>query len=183
MRFTWTGSFRIVLLVIAFAAICGVGYLFSKSGFSMRYANRGDIDEIQEHQIEIYKMFEAVNRQINQIHGDYQRVGHYISGHDFRHPTDFCPECGMLFELNKRKNEIDQRIINLSEEQEELKQSGLQDSKEFKDKTEEINRLTIERGLVDKHLYSSDQRAIEVNKVMRNHRLIGGTFSPNPKGN
>lgn len=163
-------------IIILFAFISLICYSLSKSGFSMRYANRGDIDEIQEHQIEIYNLMARQNEQIHQIHGDYQRVCHYISGHDFRHPTDFCPECGLLFDLNKRKDEVNTRVINLAEEQEELTQSGLKDSKEFKDNIEEINRLTIEHGLLNKHLYSADQRAIEVNKVMRKHRLIGGKF-------
>lgn len=182
MKFSWEGTVRVGAIIIAFIALGLIGWAISTSYVTMRYANRGDINEIQEHQVEIYKMLEAVNRQIGQVHADYQRVGHYISGHDFHHPTDFCPVCSMLYDLNKRKEELNQRTIILSEEQEELKQSGLKDSKEYKDKTAEINKIMAELGLLNKYLFNEDERAIEVNKIMRKQRLIGGNFSPDPKG-
>ncbi len=169
--------------LILFAVAVNWGAYTFRSSIASYPMTQADYKELVEHIIEHYKMNESINRQLGQVHGDYQRVTHYVSGHDFRQPTDFCPECALLFEINKRKEEVNQRTIILAEEQEELKQSGLKDSKEYKDKTDEINRLTIEAGLINKHLYSADQRAIEVNKVMRKHRLIGGNFNPDPKGN
>lgn len=166
-----------VLIIVLFVGILILGPVYKLVRMNVQTT---ELAEMNEHIIEIYNRLVDVNRNTSQVHSDYMRVNHYISGHDFRHPTDYCPECGLLKELEKREVELDTRIMVLADELEELKQSGLQDSPEFKVKAEEINRCTIEEMSLNKHLHSADQRAIEVNKVMRDKRLVGNKgFVPN----
>lgn len=166
----------IIFGIILFAVLvnwCAFTYRESIASYPM---TQTDYKEMQEHQIEIYKLIARQNEQIGQVHTDYLRVGHYISGHDFHHPTDFCPQCGLLQVLDKRGDELNTLVINLSEENAEMAVSGLKDSPKYKENVETMNKAIVEQEKIKSHLFSEDGRAVEVNKIMRKHRLIGGKF-------
>ena len=159
------------------ALTIGYGLFSFRESVPMYPATQADIASVNENIIEIYKQNAGMFHSLSQVHLDYMRLGHYISGHDFRHPTDFCPECGLLEALSLTEHQLNERVIALSETNLGLTDTGKGNSDEYKQNVEEINRLMIEQTLVKKHLYSADERAKEVNMIMRDKRLIGNRGS------
>lgn len=80
-----------------------------------------------------------------------QRTFHYAAGHDYKTPVFFCPECYLIADLVKRREEIYNEMIELSEFVKNNPDSPL-----IEEKNDKIEQLSIEEQQITKHIYRSD---------------------------
>lgn len=137
------------------------------------------VDKIQEEINAIYGLIEGGNSTKFTIMDTEMRIFHYISGHDFRHPIDHCPECGLLEQLSIRKKEVNDEIVALSEYV-----VNHPDDPYNVEKNKKINELTIEANYVTRYILGSSDRAKELGKLMykriaeENREAVLGTPEP-----
>lgn len=163
--------FLVIMVVMAY-----VPYRFRHNipFYPMMQADVQELKSSQDEQlISIYKLVESINNRMYMQTNNYMTLTHYISGHDFRHPTNHCPECGLLQALNKREKELDDTINSLVIKNQELEDNDKRGSLDWSQNTDALTKLTAERVLVKQHLYNMDERAKAVNKIMRDHKLEG----------
>ena len=119
---------------------------------------------IEKIQTDIAKIDQAID---NANHTTYTmmdtefRIMHYIEGHDFNHPVMSCPECGMVKELEKRKLEVSEEIVKLSEFI-----ANNPNDPTVAEKTILVNELEIESNFVTRYIASSTNRAKQLGKIM-----------------
>lgn len=117
----------------------------------------------------IYGLINSGNGTSYSIMDYQQRCYHYIAGHDFRHPVLGCPECGLIGQLEKRKNVLYSETVRISES---LTASGedngpIRDRDEHDRLVERLSAIQAELNEVEQHVHTSDARAIEVGKQMK----------------
>ena len=114
---------------------------------------------------EVNKNIDLNNITQNNILDHHGRLLHYISGHNSSKFVFFCPECALLKELNIRVNKIDDRIHELSEFL-----ALHPEDPTFAEKQKEIIALTEESVLANQKIFSADERAKELSKIITNMR-------------
>lgn len=136
--------------------------------FTVGHKVSSKFNEIDEHLVSLYDLNNRNSHTLIKVRDDYAGLTHYISGHDYRHPINSCPECGLLQQLYMMEVALEEQTEKLAEANSELDPS----SKEYKNNQEVIDKLLLEKMQIKKHLFSMDERAKEVNKIMRDHRII-----------
>lgn len=171
----------IVLLtgfIFSLSIVCGAWYMLMAFREYIPFAPvmQADIQQINEHFVSLYDLTNRNSKTIIKCRDDYASLTHYISGHDYRHPIEYCPECGLLQQLDIMEDFLDESCQKLA-----VINDGLdKNSKEYKNNQEVIDKFTVEKLQIKKHLFSMDERAKEVNKIMRDHRITGNeTVEPN----
>lgn len=155
-------SFFVIVVILGFMTLFVLGY-----NAEIERKNRDS--SIDEHLTSIYDLLNRNSRTIIKCRDDYASLTHYISGHEYRHPINHCPECGLLQQLDMMEDFLDESCQKLA-----VVNDGLdKNSKEYKNNQEVIDKLTLEKLQIKKHLFSMDERAKEVNKIMRDHRITG----------
>lgn len=104
---------------------------------------------------EIFKLISANNSTQGVILGHQGRLLHYLAGHDSFHK--FCPECGLIEQLELRRKEIDDRSAELSA----FIEANPNDPS-IADKKKEITDLAIEANEATRRIFHSQQRAKEI---------------------
>ena len=115
-------------------------------------------EDLSQELDEIYRSIAATNASISNLIRIQTQMSHYMMGHDFRHPIQFCPECGLLGDLAIRHSELEKQIEDLA---------ALVATKPDDELKEKLEKLSLERSILTKHLYSADQRAKEVAELMK----------------
>lgn len=116
-------------------------------------------------QTEVDGVYEAValnNVTQGNILDHHGRMLHYIAGHNSNKFVKFCPECGLLEQLAIRKKKIDDRIFELSEKIAKNPEASNESEKK------ELNELTLEANLATQKIFSADERAKDLSKLMNN---------------
>lgn len=114
---------------------------------------------------EVEGVYEAValnNVTQSNILDHHGRMLHYIAGHNSNKFVKFCPECGLLEQLAIRRKKIDDRIVELSEKIAKNPEASNESEKK------ELNELTLEANLAAQKIFSADERAKELSKLMNN---------------
>lgn len=156
-------------VIILCIPLCGwYGIVTYREYIPFAPAMQADIQQINEHFVSLYDLTSRNAKTIIKCRDDYAALTHYISGHDYKHPINHCPECGLLQQLDMMQDILEQKCEELAV----LNTTLSSESKEYKNNQEVIDKLTLEKMNIKKHLFSMDERANVVNKIMRDHRII-----------
>lgn len=128
--------------VISYIALCLAWIIAVYQIFSINKS----IKLIEEDNAAIYELIMMNNNSQYIIVDTVERMLHYMHGHNSNNPILMCPECGLLNNLSTRKMEIDEELSN-----------PLIDKNDIYD-------LEVERKLIEKHLYLSDEKSMQIRK-------------------
>lgn len=150
----------ILVAGISFTAGCTTA-LFRQQ-IKQEVQDQKDIAEIKEEIESIYEVVALNNETQGNILSHHGRLLHYISGHQSNNFVKFCPECGLLEQLAIRRLNIDKRVVEISEFL--IKNP---DDPTAADKKKELEELNNEDKLATQKIYSADERAKELSKLIK----------------
>ena len=152
-----------------FAALTLLGFTLGWIATDLvRYEFKRTLKEQEERIVKAVKtecdgVYEAValnNVTQGNILDHHVRMLHYIAGHNSNKFVIFCPECGLLEQLGIRRKKIDNRIVELSDKI--AKKTATESDKN------ELQELALEVSLVTQKIFSADERAKELSKLVKN---------------
>lgn len=135
--------------------------------------------KVEEELVGINDELERINGMIYLSKGDMMRIYHFVAGHRSFSSEDprgrtFCPECGLIVDLEERKVDLDNEVATLSEHLVELRSAGKSDDQEFKDGVKRINEINTELDLIQKSLY----RRMAMEKALSTMTIEGKPTGP-----
>jgi len=95
------------------------------------------------------------------------RIYHYIAGHDFRNPILNCPECGLIKELEKRKNELYNETVRIGHILAPDEPSSEISRSEHDELVARLATIHAELSKVEQHIHAAGTRASELGKQMK----------------
>lgn len=148
---------KVILLILGVITVALIVFQYK---VGIKY--QSDLSEIKEEIDEIYELIALNNMTQGNILTNHGRLLHYIAGHQSSQFVNFCPECGLLEQLQIRAAKIDNKITELSE----FVGTNPNDPTSA-EKIKEIESLQREATLATQKIFSADEQAKELSKLIK----------------